>query len=197
MSMELLEALTRIAEIERRMDCLFRHGAVTERRKVDGRWLVRMRIGGSDTEPFLSPWIPYALPNGGPDGLNIHRVPKEGEQLTLLSPAGDFQQGVAVPLSWSDDHPSPSDDPDAVVISHRKFRLTLKDGNLTVEHSEEIHLKAGSSELEIKKDVINLVSEKIIMVGRTYLGEDDKGEQNGERVMTEAGPAKRAWAKIA
>ena len=36
MSMELLEALTRIAEVERKIDNLFRHGPVTERKKIEG-----------------------------------------------------------------------------------------------------------------------------------------------------------------
>jgi phage baseplate assembly protein gpV len=196
MSMEVLEALTRIAEIERKIDNLFRHGPVTERKKIDGRWFVRMRIGGSDDEPFLSPWVPYVSPNGGPEGLNVHRVPKEGEQLTLLSPAGDFQQGVATSLFWSDKHPPPSDDADAVVITHPKFKLTLKDGNLTIENSEEIHLKAGSSEIEIKKNVINIVSDKIVTVGRTYLGEENKDATDGALVETIAGPAKKTWAKV-
>ena len=196
MSMELLEALTRIAEVERKIDNLFRHGPVTERKKIEGRWFVRMRVGGSEDQPFLSPWVPYVSPNGGPQGLNVHRVPKEGEQLTLLSPAGDFQQGVATSLFWSDQHPPPSDDPDAVVITHPKFKLTLKDGNLTIDHAEEIHLKAGKSEIEIKKNVINIVSEKIITVGKTYLGEDDKDQTDGALVETEAGPAKQTWAKV-
>ena len=196
MSMEVLEALTRIAEIERKIDNLFRHGPVAERKKIEGRWFVRMRIGGSDEEPFLSPWVPYVSPNGGPEGLNVHRVPKEGEQLTLLSPAGDFQQGVATSLFWSDKHPPPSDDPDAVVITHPKFKLTLKDGNLTIENSEEIHLKAGSSEIEIKKNAVNIVSDKIVTVGRTYLGEESKDATDGALVETDADPAKKTWAKV-
>ena len=195
MSMVVLEALTRIAEIERKLDNLFRHGPVTERKKIDGRWLVRMRLGGSEDEPFLSPWIPYVSPNGGPEGLNVHRVPKEGEQLTLLSPAGDFQQGVATSLFWSDQHPPPSDDPDAVVITHPKFKMIIKSGNLTIENAEEIHFKAGRSELEIKKNAINIVSDKIITVGKTYLGQERKDAMEGDLVDTEAGPARKTWAQ--
>jgi hypothetical protein len=36
MSMEVLEALACIAEIERKIDNLFRHGPVTERKRIDG-----------------------------------------------------------------------------------------------------------------------------------------------------------------
>jgi hypothetical protein len=36
MSMEVLEALTCIVEIGRKIDNLFRHGPVTERKRIDG-----------------------------------------------------------------------------------------------------------------------------------------------------------------
>jgi hypothetical protein len=42
--MKVLEALARIAEIEREIDNLFRHGPLTARKKIDGRWFVRTRI---------------------------------------------------------------------------------------------------------------------------------------------------------
>jgi hypothetical protein len=73
--MELLEVLTRVAEVERKLDSIFRHGPVHERRNIEGRWFVRLKVGGTDEKPFLSPWIPYSSPNGGPAGLNVHRVP--------------------------------------------------------------------------------------------------------------------------
>ena len=98
MSTEILELLTRVAEVERKLNSLFRHGPVYERKKIEGRWFVRLKIGGTAQEPFLSPWIPYSSPNGGPQGLNVHRVPAKGEQLTMLSPAGDFRQAVATSL---------------------------------------------------------------------------------------------------
>ena len=194
MSMELLEALTRIAEVERKIDNLFRHGPVTERKKIEGRWFVRMRIGGRDDDPFLSPWIPYVSPNGGPQGLNLHRVPKEGEQLTLLSPAGDFQQGVATSLFWSTQHPPPSDDPDAVVVTHPQFKLTLKDGRLTID-AREFEFKAGESTLTIKDGLISSKAARIETIGPTFLGLDGTGEK-APIVMTEAGPAKQTFAKV-
>ena len=186
--MELLEALTRIAEVERKIDNMFRHGPVTERKKIEGRWFVRMRVGGRDDDPFLSPWVPYVSPNGGPQGLNVHRVPKEGEQLTLLSPAGDFQQGVATSLFWSNQHPPPSDEPDAVVITHPNFKLTLKDAKLSIE-AKEIEFKAGGSTVQITASKIRLVSQLIETDGTTKL---DKGE---DLVVTVPGPAKRVYAK--
>lgn len=133
MSDELIQALTRISELERKLDSMFRHGPVHERKEKDGRWLVRLKIGGSGDKPMLSPWLPYSVPNGGEKGLNVHYVPTVGEQLTMLSPSGDPRQAMLVPLSWSDDHPPPSNDGDAVVITHPKFKATLKEGTLHLE----------------------------------------------------------------
>jgi phage baseplate assembly protein gpV len=188
MSMELLEALTRIAEVERKIDNLFRHGPVTERKKIDGRWFVRMRVGGQDTDPFLSPWIPYVSPNGGPQGLNVHRVPKEGEQLTLLSPAGDFQQGVATSLFWSNQHPPPSDDPDAVVITHPKFKLTLKDGVLKIDTSEKIEFNSTQEiKFEVGGSTLTMDTSKITSVvgGSALLVEGGKIRATASRIETD------------
>jgi hypothetical protein len=45
MSIEVLEALACIAEIEREIDNLFRLRPPTERKRIDGTEFVRMRIG--------------------------------------------------------------------------------------------------------------------------------------------------------
>jgi phage baseplate assembly protein V len=209
---EILELLTRIAELERKLDSMFRHGPVHERRKIEGRWFVRLKIGGTEQEPFLSPWIPYSSPNGGPQGLNLHRVPAEGEQLTMLSPAGDFRQAVATSLFWSDDHPPPSEDEDAVTITHPKFRLDLKDGTLKIETSENVDIKStqtikldagqsialtvGDSEIEIKGDAITIKAEDVTILKRVFVGMDDKNEKIPIKILTVAGPAKQAFSKV-
>jgi hypothetical protein len=56
-SAEILELLTRITELERKLDALFRHSPVHERKKIEGRWFVRLKVGGTDDDPFLSPWV--------------------------------------------------------------------------------------------------------------------------------------------
>jgi phage baseplate assembly protein V len=211
--MELLEVLTRVAEVERKLDSIFRHGPVHERKKIDGRWFVRLKIGGTEQESFLSPWIPYSSPNGGAQGLNVHRVPASGEQLTMLSPAGDFRQAVATSLFWSDDHPPPSEDEDAVTITHPKFRLDLKDGTLKIETSENVDIKStqtikldagqsitltvGDSEFEIKGDAITIKAEDVIILKRVFVGMDDKNEKIPIKILTVAGPAKQAFSKVA
>ena len=210
--MELLEVLTRVAEVERKLDSIFRHGPVHERKKIDGRWFVRLKIGGTEQESFLSPWIPYSSPNGGAQGLNVHRVPASGEQLTMLSPAGDFRQAVATSLFWSDDHPPPSEDEDAVTITHPKFRLDLKDGTLKIETSENVDIKSnqivklnagdtitlrvGESEIEINGEAISIKAEDVIILKRVFVGMDTKNEKIPIKILTVAGPAKQAFSKV-
>ena len=180
--------LIRIAELERKLDSLFRHGPVHDRNKIDGHWFVRLKIGGTEQEPFLSPWIPCSSPNGGPAGLNVHRVPATGEQLTMLSPAGDPRQAVAASLFWSDDHPPPSEDGDAVTITHSKFRLDLKDGALTIETKGPLSIECQAFTLKGLDDTgISLVDGKLTLKaelietdGETRL---DKGSRQVHRMQ--------------
>jgi hypothetical protein len=47
-SAEIIELLTRVAELERKLDSMFRHGPVHERKKIEKRWFVRLKVGGTD-----------------------------------------------------------------------------------------------------------------------------------------------------
>ena len=135
---------------------------------------------GVRARPFLSPWIPYSSPNGGPQGLNVHRVPAEGEQLTMLSPAGDFRQAVAVPLFWSDDHPPLSDKADALVVTHPLFRLEIENGVLTIE-CERFNLKGrDGSGMSMIDGKLTLKADVIETDGETHL---DKGTRPVHRVQ--------------
>jgi hypothetical protein len=51
MSMEVLEALACIAEIERKIDNLFRLGPVTERKRIDGGGSFACASAASGPEP--------------------------------------------------------------------------------------------------------------------------------------------------
>ena len=100
---EIVEVLQRLTNLERQVANQFRHGTVHE---VDAtKQKVRMNIGGSDQEPLLGPWIPYGQIAGG---LKVHTPPTVGQQMTMLSPSGDYRQAVALPMTWSDHNASPS-----------------------------------------------------------------------------------------
>ena len=180
MCSEILDLLARVAELERKMDSVIRHGPVHERKNIGGRWFVRLKIGETGDEPFLSPWIPYSSANGGLEGLNVHRVPAKGEQLTMLSPAGDFRQAVAVPLFWSDDHPAPSDKPDALVVTHPMFRAEIENGVVTIE-CERFNLKGrDGSGISMIDGKLTLKADVIETDGETRL---DKGTRPVHRVQ--------------
>lgn len=135
----LADILRRSAEIERRLDGMVRQGKVTE---VDPKaGTVRVRYGGTDDEPFLSPPIPYAQIAGG---LKVHAPPTIGQQMTVLSGSGDFRQGMAVPMTWSDANKSPSDKGDENVLTFGNIRAELR--------SDELLITVGGFALSLKAE---------------------------------------------
>ncbi len=125
---EIVELAARIAELERRFSGMMRHGTVEH---VDsGKHRIRLKFGTDvDGKPFLSPWIPYAQAAGA---LKIHAPPSIGQQFTLMAPAGDWQQAVAIPFTWSNQNPSPSESGEENVLAFGDVRVTLKDGLLEI-----------------------------------------------------------------
>lgn len=127
---ELVELASRLTEMERRLAGMMRHGTVAE---VDpARQRVRLDFGpahGGEGQ-FLSPWVPYAQFSGA---LRVHTPPTVGQQFTAMSPTGDFQQAVAVPLTHHDGNPSPSNAGDQNVVTYGNVTLTLADGRVGVE----------------------------------------------------------------
>lgn len=204
---EQIVALMRdVADLRRRVDSMVRHGKVE---KVDAKkQRVRLRVGGTDKEPQLSPWVPYGQIAGA---LKVHTPPSEGQQMTLLSPTGDFRQAVAMPLTWSDDNKAPSDNPDEHVVTFENVTVVIKKDSLkatvggasleitkdTIEAiaKEAFRSKVGDAEIEQKADATNIVAAKLHTVGKTYIGVDSKGESPEIKVETMSGPAKQAFSK--
>jgi phage baseplate assembly protein gpV len=117
-----------IAELRRRVAGMMVHGTVHEVDAAAGT--VRLRLGdGPDGEPFLGPAIPYAQFAGA---LKAHTPPSVGQQMTMLSPGGDFRQAVAAPMTWSDENASPSDRGDANAVTFGSVRIDLEGGALRI-----------------------------------------------------------------
>lgn len=126
---ELTALAGRVADLERRLAGTMRHGKVDEVNPEEA-W-VRLDFGKNDNgDKFLSPKIPYAQIAGE---LKLHSPPSEGQQMTMLAPGGDWQQAVAVPMTWSNDNPSPSDAGDVHKLTFGEWVITLETGTLTVE----------------------------------------------------------------
>jgi len=151
---ELVELASRVAELERKVSGQMRHGTVEE---VDAaKQVVRLKFGEDvDGKPFLSPWIPYAQVAGA---LKVHTPPSKGQQFTSLSPGGDWQQAVALPLTWSDQNPSPSDKGDENVLMFGNVRLTVKD-DLT-------EIKVGDVVVKVSGEGVAITGGKVTHDGR-------------------------------
>ena len=124
---EIASIFARVAELERRFANTVRHGTVAE---VDVARGVRLRLGGTDAEPFLGPWVPYGQTAGA---LRVHTPPSVGQQMTVFSPAGDFQQGVAMPMTWSAGTPSPSGETAENVITFGGVTMKLTGEAVEIE----------------------------------------------------------------
>ena len=117
----------RVAELEWRVENMQRHGTVAEVDAETSR--VRLIIGGTEDEPMLSPWVRPAQMAGA---LKVHALPSVGQTMTLFSPSGEMAAGVAVPFTWSNDNPSPSDSAEANVITFGSLRIEVTEGGLKV-----------------------------------------------------------------
>lgn len=167
---ELVELASRVAELERRFSGTMRHGTVEE---VDpGKQIVRLKFGKDvEGKPFLSPWIPYAQIAGA---LKVHTPPSKGQQFTLLSPTGDWQQAVALPMTWSDNNQSPSSNGDENVLTYGNVRATIKDdltqvdvgGTVLDVTSDHVKIMVGGVTVEITGEGVDITGGKITHDGK-------------------------------
>lgn len=96
----------------------------------------RIRLGGTDAEPYLSPWIPH--PESGKSSVPL----KKGQIVGLLSPVGDMRKAILVRGGYSDEHASPNEDMAANVFRDAGVTVTIASGKLIVEG--DIEFKGNS-----------------------------------------------------
>lgn len=150
---ELVEIVARVAELERRFAGMMRHGTVAA---VDPeKQRVRLDFGPAHGREgrFLSPWVPYAQFSGA---LKVHTPPTVGQQLTAMSATGDFQQAVAIPLTHSDQNPSPSGAGDENVVTYGNVTITVADNLVEVRVGGSL-LKITGSEITISTNGSSIV----------------------------------------
>ena len=189
---DLADLTGRVAEGERRQANKEVHGPVTH---IDAaQQLARIRLGGTDDEPWLSPWVPYGVDAGEFKSV-IH--PSVGQNMTLSSPAGEHRQGTLKPMAFSDANPSPSNDKDTHIladfngaqISVTKDALILKKGD-----KASITLKADSISVKFGDREVFLSNDKIVTVGPTHIGLDSR-DDDSLKIQTVGPLAKQAFAK--
>lgn len=150
---QIAELAAKVADLERRFAGSMRHGTVAS---VDpAKQTVRLKLGkDADGNDFLSPNIPYGQTAGA---MKFHNPPSVGQQMTMMSPGGDFMQAVAVPMHWSDANVSPSQAGDEHVMTFGSVTATLKGNSLSI--------KVGGTELLIEGAKITLKSDEVQAVG--------------------------------
>jgi phage baseplate assembly protein gpV len=177
---ELVELASRVAELERRFSGVMRHGTVEE---VDpAKQIMRLKFGESeDGKPFLSPWIPYAQVAGA---LKVHTPPSKGQQFTMLSPTGDWQQAVGLPMTWSNQNPSPSENGDEHVLTFGQVKGTIKEklfdtkvGDTQVEQTDsKVTIKAGGVTVEISGGGVKITGGMVTHEGKNIGSTHKHGE---------------------
>jgi phage baseplate assembly protein V len=137
---ELADLAARIAMLEARMAQAVVHGTVEQVDPAKGT--VRLNLGPNDAGGvLLGPSVPYAQMAGA---LKVHAPPVVGQQMTMLSPNGDWRQGIVLPMTWSAANPSPSAAGDQNVLTFGTATITLRADGLTIAvGSASIVISAG------------------------------------------------------
>jgi phage baseplate assembly protein gpV len=150
----------RLAELERRVENMQRHGTVAEVDAATSR--VRLRIGGTDEAPMLSPWVRPAQMAGA---LKVHALPSVGQTMTLFSPGGEMAAGVAVPFTWSNENAAPSESAAENVVTFGSVRIELT--------GEGLKVTAGGTVVDITGDGVAIEGDDLthndIFIGDTHL----------------------------
>jgi phage baseplate assembly protein V len=163
----------RISQLERQLASLISPGRVSHVDAAGKR--VRIDLGDAD-EPMLSPWVRYAQIAGK---LKVHTLPTVGQQMTLFSASGDFEQGLALPLGWSNDHVSPGNDEDPVlaygqvqvVIEDAAIQATIGAMTLRFDAGDGLTIVVGGSSFTVSPDQIRASSDEIRTSGATVLND--------------------------
>jgi phage baseplate assembly protein gpV len=109
--------------------------------------------------------------------------------MSMFAPNGEVRQGLLVPMTWSDQNPSPSDKADEHVTTFGQLKI--------VEKADSYVVSIGSVEIELTTSDVNITAPGFVRtIGKTALGLASKGEGTPPRVETEAGLAVQTYAKV-
>lgn len=133
------------ADLRDRHERMHRPGKVTD---VDAnQHLYRQEIGIDENgQPIKSPWRPYSQHAGA---LKLHSPPSVGQQMLLISPDGDIEQGIGIPYGWSDANPSPSTDANSIVSTFGDVKES-NDGEAYVRTIKGVAYSFSASGLDVK-----------------------------------------------
>lgn len=115
-----------VTELDRRLSNLIRIGTVDQADYAAAE--VRVKAGD-----ILTGWLPWMTRRAGGD-VSWH-APEVGEQVLILSPSGELNQGVVLAGLFQSAHPQPVDTPE-------KQHTLYKDGAVIEYDRAAHHLKA-------------------------------------------------------
>lgn len=118
----------RIAELERRLANVVRHGIIFAADYDAARVTVQYATD-DDGNAVTTTWLPWLTHRAG--SAIEWWAPEVGEQVVVMSPSGELAQGVVYPALYSTAHPAPSSDP--------KVRRTNYGDGSFVEYDENTH----------------------------------------------------------
>ncbi|MCB8835941.1 baseplate assembly protein [Aurantimonas sp. VKM B-3413] len=99
----------------------------------------RIRLGGTDDEPYLSPWYPH--PETGKTSVPL----KMGQVVGRVNHAGDPRIGFLLRGGYSDEHPTPNQNMQANVFHDAGVRIEVVDNKLKVTADEAVTLEIGTN----------------------------------------------------
>ena len=169
-----------IAHLRGIVERMHRPGPVTDVDYSDAtKPRVRIQIGtDAEGQPVKGPWQPVASHAGA---RTIHAPVSVGQTMMLLSPDGNFENGLHVPFGFSQPTPSPSTDKDTHVDQLGKTKNTLTDGtwkqeveNASIAMTKgQIVITAGGSTWTITDGKIVEKATNIALVGEVALGAEN------------------------
>jgi phage baseplate assembly protein V len=130
-----------LSDLDRRIANMIRKGRVTE---VDlSARRAKVQIGQEDED--TTDWIPWAVGMAGDD--RSWRAPSVGEQVVVLSPGGDTDQGFIWGSLYQDDFPANGSGARELNLSlHADTVLKITIGGMTIEVTEDLaKMGAGAS----------------------------------------------------
>lgn len=145
---ELAELAMRVAELERKLAGMVRHGTVAEVDTAQG--LVRLKFGTADGGgDFLGPWVPYGQTAGA---VKAHIPPSVGQQMTVISPSGDWRQSIALPMTWSNENASPGSGADPV-ITYGSVRIEVR--------TDGVKVSVGGASVELTANAFKMLADLV------------------------------------
>lgn len=146
-----------LTDAERRIANIAIMGSVSEIDTSKAR--VRISYGDNTTA-----WLPFATSRAGLD--RVWHPPEVGEQVLVVCPCGDSNQGVVVGSVYCDTHPAPASSIDVSRAEYKDGGFTQYDREkheytLNVPTGGSISLHIGQTTLELRDDGTTLTTPKL------------------------------------